>query len=225
LYFCTVDTKFGDVKIHYEAPPSQELPELLNNFFIWYKNFNQLNVGKVGQAMILSALSHLYFETLHPFEDGNGRIGRAIAEKVLAEQLEIPIYISLSKIIEANKKKYYSELKKAQRNVDVTDWILYFFDVLIKAQKDSKSLVLFTLKKVIFFDTLKEQLNERQLKAINKMLEHGENGFKGGMTAKKYGSINKISKATATRDLQHLLEIGAFVKIGAGRSIHYDINI
>ena len=174
--------------------------------------------------MLFSALVHLYFETLHPFEDGNGRIGRALAEKALAEKLEMPIFISLSKAIEKDKAKYYQELKKAQRNLKITDWVVYFFNILQSALDDTKNLVVFTLKKTNFFDRFKDQLNERQLKAINKMMEAGEDGFKGGMTAKKYISINKTSKATATRDLQHLAEIQAFIKIGGGRSSAYQLN-
>ena len=141
-----------------------------------------------------------------------------------SEKLQIPIFISLSKAIEKYKSKYYSKLKKAQRDLEITDWIHYFFDILNDALKDSKNVVTFTLKKVMYFDQFQNQLNERQLKAINKMMEQGEDGFKGGMTAKKYISINKTSKAIATRDLQQLTEINALTKIGAGRSISYQLN-
>lgn len=218
-----VSGKFGDFEVHYEAPPSKDLPEMIAQFLSWYQDFSEQSLGKVGEAMIVSAISHLYFETLHPFEDGNGRIGRALAEKSLAEKLEIPVFISLSKAIEKNKKQYYDELKKAQRKAEITDWIQYFSDILNNALADSKQVVLFTLQKVNFFDRYKNDLNERELKAINKMLEYGIEGFKGGMTAKKYISINKTSKATATRDLQHLSDIGVFNKMGGGRSISYTL--
>lgn len=219
-----VSGSYGNFKIHYEAPPSKDLPQLISQFLNWYQTFSEKDLGKVGEAMLFSALVHLYFETLHPFEDGNGRIGRALAEKALAEKLEMPIFISLSKAIEKDKAKYYEELKKAQRSLQITDWVVYFFNILQSALEDTKNLVLFTLKKTNFFDRFKDQLNERQLKAINKMMEAGEDGFKGGMTAKKYISINKTSKATATRDLQHLSEIQAFIKIGGGRSSAYQLN-
>lgn len=220
-----ISGRFGDFKVHYEAPPSKDLPELIHQFIDWYQKFSGKEFGKVGEAMIFSAIVHLYFETLHPFEDGNGRIGRALAEKSLAEKLKMPIFISLSKSIEKDKKRYYSELKKAQRNSHITEWIYYFFEILNEALLDSKNIVLFTLKKVNFFDHFKDALNERELKVINKMLEQGEEGFKGGMTAKKYISINKTSKATATRDLQHLTEINALKKAGGGRSISYQLNL
>ena len=220
-----VSGSFGNFTVHYEAPPAKDLPVLIPEFIGWYKSFTEPNLGKVGEAMLLAAIAHLYFETLHPFEDGNGRIGRALAEKALAEKLEIPIFVGLSKAIEKDKSRYYNELKKAQRNLQITDWVHYFFDILNAALINSKNVVTFTLKKVRFFDSFQDQLNERQLKAINKMMEQGEEGFKGGMTAKKYISINKTSKATATRDLQQLAEMNAFIKVGAGRSVSYELNM
>ena len=219
-----ISGRYGEFTVHYEAPPSEELPNLMSEFINWYQSFSKDRFGKIGEAMLLSAITHLYFETLHPFEDGNGRIGRALAEKALAEKLGFPIFISISKTIEKNKIEYYAELKKAQRSLVITDWVFYFFNILQDALKESKKIVLFTLKKVNFFDRYKSELNERELKAIQKMMENGEEGFKGGMTAKKYISINKTSKATATRDLQHLFEIGAFVKVGGGRSSAYLLN-
>lgn len=220
-----VSGRYGDFTVHYEAPPAKDLSKLILQFFNWYQYFSEEGLGRIGEAMLFSSIVHLYFETLHPFEDGNGRIGRALAEKALADKLKIPIFISLSKEIEKDKNRYYSELKKAQRNSNITDWVSYFFNILQEALLDSKNVVLFTLKKVNFFDLHKNNLNERELKAINKMLEQGEEGFKGGMTAKKYISINKTSKATATRDLQHLAEINAFKKTGGGRSVSYQINL
>lgn len=219
-----ISGSFGNFTVHYEAPPAGDLPVLIPEFIKWYQAFSQPELGKVGEAMLLSAVTHLYFETLHPFEDGNGRIGRALAEKAVAEKLEMPIFVSLSKAIQKDKSRYYHELKKAQRNLQITDWVHYFVDILNQAIAESKNVVTFTLKKVMFFDKFQTQLNERQLKAINKMMEHGEHGFKGGMTAKKYISMNKTSKATATRDLQQLTEINAFIKEGAGRSVSYQLN-
>jgi Fic family protein len=219
-----ISGRIGKIEVHFEAPPSKELPKLLTNFEKWYQNFPYKDIGQIGRAMLRSALSHLYFETLHPFEDGNGRIGRALAEKALAETIEKPVVISLSKKIEENKNEYYEKLKLAQRNQDVSDWIHYFFRILIEAQKEVKETVLFVVEKALYFDRFRNQLNERQVKSIQKMLENGKDSFEGGMTTKKYISITKTSKATATRDLQHLLEIGAFLKEGYGRSVKYQIN-
>ncbi|WP_369829049.1 Fic family protein [Flavobacterium sp. 5] len=215
-----ISGSYGNFIVYYEAPPSKDLPNLMNHFFHWYQNFSKTEVGKIGEAMILSAITHLYFETLHPFEDDNGRIGRALVEK-----LDILIFISLSKVIEKNKAQYNSELKKALCDLHITDWIIYFFNILSEAVTDTKTVILFALKKTKFFEKFKNDLNERQLKAITKMMDQGEKGFQGGMTAKKYMSINKTSKATATRDLQELAESSAFIKIGARRSIAYQLNL
>lgn len=213
------------VDIHYEAPPSDRVPSMMKDFVQWYHGFNCPELGSIGAGMLKAALAHLYFETIHPFEDGNGRIGRVLAEKILAEALDMPLYISISSVIGKNKKRYYEELKTAQRNVEITKWVLYFFDVLIQAEQNVKSTAKFCILKTRFFAKHKEHLNQRQVKAIQKMMEYGEDGFEGGMTAKKYSSINKTSKATATRDLQELVSRNAFSARGAGRSIHYQLNL
>ncbi|MET4081436.1 Fic family protein [Pedobacter sp. UYP30] len=132
--------------------------------------------------------------------------------------------LSLSKIIEKNKSTYYEQLKTSQQSLNITEWINYFSEVFLDAQIDAKELIQFTLKKVKFFDKHTDQLNARQAKAINKMLENGFADFEGGMTAKKYISINKTSKTTATRDLQLLNELGIFKVEGSGRSVRYELN-
>ena len=220
-----VSGAYGREVVHYEAPPSSDVPKEMRRFVEWYNNATFQLKGEVAEAVLKSAIAHLYFESIHPFEDGNGRIGRAIAEKALSQSIGRPVMLSLSKIIENNKAAYYGALKEAQRSLDITAWINYFASVILEAQRDAKAMVQFTLKKAKFFDRYKHQFNERQLKAIKKMLEKGIDGFEGGMTAKKYIGICNASKATATRDLQHLLEMGAFVQEGAGRSVKYQLNL
>lgn len=219
-----ISGRAGKIEVHFEAPPAKDLPKLLADFESWYQKFPYQEIGQVGRAMLRSALVHLYFETLHPFEDGNGRIGRALSEKALAETLEKPVLISLSKKIEENKTSYYETLKHSQRQQNVAEWLHYFFTILIEAQKEVKETVLFVVEKALFFDRFKNQLNERQVKVLQKMTEKGKAEFEGGMTAKKYMSITKTSKATATRDLQLLFEIGAFVREGEGRGVKYHLN-
>lgn len=211
--------------VHYEAPPSARVPEEMDRFFRWYNSASFPLQGEVPEAILKSAIAHLYFESIHPFEDGNGRIGRAIAEKALSQSLGRPVMLSLSKTIEANKKAYYAALKEAQRALDITAWIAYFANVILDAQRDAKAMVLFTLKKAQLYDRYKNLLDERQLKAINKMLDRGADGFEGGMTARKYMGITKVSKATATRDLQQLHRIGVLLAEGAGRSVRYRLNL
>ncbi len=220
-----VSGAYGREVVHYEAPPSSEVPQEMERFVQWYNKATFPLKGGIAEAVLKSAVAHLYFESIHPFEDGNGRIGRAIAEKALSQSLGRPVMLSLSKIIEKDKAAYYTALKEAQRSLEITRWINYFALVILEAQRDAKAMVQFTLKKAHFFDRFKYQLNERQSKAVTKMMEKGFEGFEGGMTAKKYISINKTSKATATRDLQQLHEMGVLTQEGAGRSVSYQLNL
>lgn len=216
---------YGKEKIHFEAPPSSVVPKEMGQFIKWFNDTAPNGKKEIKKAPVRAAIAHLYFESIHPFEDGNGRIGRAIAEKALSQTIGRPVLLSLSRTIEADKKAYYLALEKAQRSNEITKWIIYFVDAVIKAQTQATQLIDFILKKASFFDRFKEHLNERQLKVIRKMLDAGVDGFEGGMTAKKYIAITKVSKATATRDLQALLEIGALITMGGGRSTHYALNI
>ncbi|TKC08851.1 Fic family protein [Pedobacter frigoris] len=216
---------YGKETIHYEAPPSSQVENEMLRFVDWFNSVEFGIGGDVAEAVLRAAVSHLYFESIHPFEDGNGRIGRAIAEKALSCSLGRPVMLSLSKAIEKDRKRYYAELKKAQAGLEITEWMIYFASVILEAQIDAKTMVQFTLKKAFFFDRYKSQLNERQLKVINKMLASGADGFEGGMTAAKYMRMAKISKATATRDLQYLHEIGVLLQEGLGRSVRYQITV
>lgn len=215
----------GKEKIHFEAPPSSNVPEEMTGFIEWFNDTAPGGRKEIKKAPIRSAIAHLYFETIHPFEDGNGRIGRAIVEKALSQTLGRPVLLSLSSTIEANKKSYYAAIEKAQRSNFITQWIEYFVDVVLTAQKQAIEFVDFVLKKSKFFDLYKNQMNERQLKVVRRMLEDAPDGFLGGMNASKYVSITKSSKATATRDLQHLVELGVFIPKGGGRSTRYSVAL
>jgi Fic family protein len=215
----------GKEKVHYEAPPSIIVPKEMDQFIKWFNETAPGGEKEIKKAPLRSAIAHLYFETIHPFEDGNGRIGRAIAEKALSQGIFRPVMLSLSRTIEVNKKDYYSALEKAQRSNEITPWINYFVKMVLDAQIQSEEQIDFTLKKVKFFDRFKDQLNDRQLSVIKRMLEEGTTGFEGGMNARKYVGITKTSKATATRDLQELAEKGAFIPFGGGRSTSYQVNL
>jgi len=215
----------GKQKIHFEAPPSDIVPKEMTNFIKWFNDTTPGSKNEISHAPIRAAISHLYFESIHPFEDGNGRIGRAIAEKALSQGIGRPVMLSLSKIIESNKKKYYAELEKAQLSMEINSWVKYFIETVFDAQVDSENLIDFTLKKVKFFDRFRDLLNERQLKVIKRVLDEGPEGFMGGINARKYVSISKVSKATSTRDLQYLLDIKALIVSGGGRSTSYAVNI
>ncbi|MCZ2845610.1 MAG: Fic family protein [Candidatus Bathyarchaeota archaeon] len=211
--------------VHYEAPPSSRVPEEMENFISWFNSTAPGAKDEIKKPVIRAAIAHLYFESIHPFQDGNGRIGRAISEKALSQYLHRPVLLSLSQAIEAKKKDYYAALKTAQRSNEITAWIKYFVKTTLEAQEDAEGLINFSVKKAKFFDKFKDKLNERQLKTVKRMLEEGYKGFEGGMNARKYISLNKTSKSTATRDLQDLLDMGAFTKKGGGRSTSYELNL
>ncbi len=211
----------GKERLHFEAPPSAQVPVEMERFTQW---FNASRTTIVA-GPVRAALAHLYFESIHPFEDGNGRLGRALAEKALSQNLGRPATISLSRIIEANRREYYDALEQAQRSHKVTAWMNYFVPTVVAAQEDAVRLVAFVLDQTKLFDRLRDQLNTRQTKALQRMLVDGPDGFEGGMNARKYGSLNHVSKATATRDLQHLVALGGLRPVGAGRSARYEVNL
>ncbi|HVE44641.1 MAG TPA: Fic family protein [Gammaproteobacteria bacterium] len=215
---------YGKKTMHYEAPPSEDVPKEMKRFIHWFNNTSPDKPEAIKFAPVRAAIAHLYFESIHPFEDGNGRIGRAIAEKALSQGFGYPAMLSLSRTIEANKKAYYSTLHSASQSNEITAWIQYFVDTILSAQISVEEQINFILKKSIFFDRYQNDLNERQIKVLRRMMHAGIKGFEGGMSAKKYMSITGISKATATRDLQHLLLINAFKQIGSGRSVRYELN-
>lgn len=218
-----VSGAIGKETVHFKAPPSNQVSKEMDRFIRWFNDTAPGMGNEIKKAPIRSAIAHLYFESIHPFEDGNGRIGRAIAEKALSQTIGRPILLSLSQEIELNKKSYYTAIEKAQKKNEITEWLKYFVSVIHAAQIEAKKMISFTLQKTLLIDHYKEQLNERQMKAVLKMLESPD-GFKGGMSAKKYISINKTSKATATRDLQELTEMGLLILKGGGRSTHYFIK-
>jgi Fic family protein len=220
-----VSGAMGKEKVHYEAPPSAKVSVEMKRFITWFNETAPGGKKEINKPAVRSAIAHVYFESIHPFEDGNGRIGRAISEKALSQGVKRPILLSLSKAIEANKKDYYEALQTAQRSNEITNWICYFVDMTVDAQNQAEKQIEFTLKKTKFFNRYESQLNERQSKVIRRMLEEGVKGFEGGMNAKKYVSIAHTSKATATRDLQDLVEKNVFIPSGGGRSTSYSINL
>lgn len=210
-------------QIHFEAPPSAVIKKEMNRFLKWLGSTKPNGSSEIKDPVIRAGIAHLYFESIHPYEDGNGRIGRAIAEQVLSQTLGRPVMLSLSNIIERNKDAYYQALKNAQKSNEISEWLKYFLDIALNAQLEAKQMIDFTLKKIKVFDSVKDNLNERQLKVLHKMYSFGPAGFEGGMTTKKYISLTKISKATATRDLQELEKLGVLTSSGGGRSVHYHL--
>ncbi|MEP5611284.1 MAG: Fic family protein [Cyclobacteriaceae bacterium] len=220
-----VSGAIGREKIHFEAPPSSQVPEEMRKFIQWFNKTGSSTDSSIKNAPIRSAVAHIYFESIHPFEDGNGRIGRAISEKALAQGIGHSNLISLSRTIEGDKKSYYDALKMAQRSKDITMWVEYFLDLILASQTQSEDQIGFSLKKAKFLERFRLGLNARQLKVIERVFKEGPSGFDGGLNARKYMAIAKTSKATATRDLQDLLRLQALTSIGGGRSTRYELNL
>jgi len=214
-------------RVHYEAPPSHRVPREMERFIAWYNETAPGGKNEIKRSPVRAAIAHLYFESIHPFEDGNGRIGRALAEIALSQGLGQPVLLSLSKAIESDKNAYYLALEHASLSNEVTAWINYFVKTVLQAQTESEQQIVFTLKKTKLFDRFKGELNERQSTVVHRMLEEGPKGFQGGMNARKYVSLTKTSKATATRDMQDLLAKGVFSLLGdaGGRSTAYQVNL
>lgn len=215
----------GHERVHFEAPPSSQVPEEMQRYIQWFNDSASGGKHEIRKTAVRSAIAHLYFESIHPFEDGNGRIGRALSEKALSQGLGRPALLSLSRVIEARRKEYYDALKEGQQSNEITSWVSWFINTALEAQIQAEEQIDFTLRKTKLFDRMKDQLNDRQLRVLRRVLDEGPKGFEGGMSAKKYMSITDASKATATRDLQDLADKGVFTLSGGGRSTHYTIKL
>ena len=219
-----VSGAIGAPKIHFEAPPSAQVPREMAGFIDWFKRTAPGGTQPLP-ALTRAGAAHLYFESIHPFEDGNGRIGRAIAEKSLAQSLGQPTLIVLAATILVRRASYYNALEAANRQNEITNWLAWFGGVTIEAQRRTLALIEFLIEKAKLFDRLKGQLNERQQKALLRMFKEGPEGFKGGLSAGKYSTITGASPATATRDLADLTDKGALVRTGELRHARYTLSV
>jgi len=214
----------GEPRVHFEAPPSARVPSEMEQFIAW---FNRTTPGREEplSALTRAGIAHLYFESVHPFEDGNGRIGRAIAEKALAQSLGQPTFTALAATILARRKSYYEALEAANKENQITHWLMWFAGVTIEAQRRNIALVEFLVDKTKLLDRLKGQLNARQEKALLRMFREGPEGFKGGLSAGKYSTITGASPATTTRDLTDLVAKRALVREGERRYARYHLSV
>jgi len=219
-----VSGRIGEPRVHFEAPPSARVPSEMERFIAW-SNRTAPGRDEPLPALTRAGIAHLYFETIHPFEDGNGRIGRAISGKTLAQGLGQPTLTALAETILARRKNYYEALEAANKENEITQWLMWFADVAIGAQRRTIALVEFLIDKTKLLDRLKGQLNARQEKALFRMFREGPEGFQGGLSAGKYTSITGASPATTTRDLADLVAKGALVREGERRYARYRLSI
>ncbi len=211
-------------KVHFEAPPSSEMKREMDGFVAWFNKTAPGGEQPLG-ALTRAGIGHFYFVSVHPFEDGNGRIGRALAEKSLAQNLGQPTLIALAYTIQAARKAYYDALERNNKHVRIDDWLAYFGNTVIEAQRNTIRRVDFLLAKAKLYEKLRGRLNTRQEKVLARMFREGISGFKGGLSAENYTSIARTSRATATRDLQDLVAMGALTRTGELRHTRYHLNI
>lgn len=211
-------------KVHFEAPPSSAIQKEMEQFITWF-NHTAPSGNTPMPALQRAGMAHLYFVSIHPFEDGNGRIGRAIAEKTLAQSLGQPSLIALAHTIEKNRNAYYAALEQANKHNQITAWLVYFAEVVIAAQAHTNEWIEFLIKKTKLYDLLRGYLNPRQEKAIGRMFREGPYGFIGGLSASKYQNLTGAPPATATRDLQDLVNKGALNRTGERKQTRYYLNL
>lgn len=220
-----VSGPLGKETVHYEAPPSREVPREMSRFLEW---FNRTRADASMDGIARAGIAHAWFETIHPFEDGNGRVGRAIVDMALAQSVRLPHRLhGVSAAMRARQAQYYEELNRAQRGTgDVTPWLAWFIETFIESCRGAARLLDESIARARFWAEHRDTpLNERQRKALDRMLEAGPGNFEGGMTVRKYCALTGASSATASRDLADLAAAGLLARAGAGRSTRYDIAI
>lgn len=213
----------GKEKIHFEAPPGETVETEMREFLCWWESNR-----KATDGILRAGLAHLYFVTIHPFDDGNGRIARALTDMALAQDEKLNVrYYSLSSQIMEERKGYYDILEKCTKSgsVNVTKWLVWFLECFQRAIQRSDKIIGNVLAKADFWqEHAQAELNERQKKVLNRMLDAGPGGFEGGLTTRKYVSIAKVSRATAFREIADMLDKKILRQLpGKGRSVHYDL--
>ncbi len=213
-----VSGAMGKEKVHYQAPPANMIDKEMTKFIDWFNNYTNMDL------VLKAGVAHLWFVTLHPFEDGNGRITRAITDMLLARSDGLPQrFYSMSSQIQVERKFYYDMLEKTQKgNLDITDWLIWFLKTLKNAITNSEKTLALVIKKHKFWNSYGIIIkNDRQKKVLNKLLE----GFTGNLTTSKWAKITKCSQDTALRDIQDLIDKGILIKSDSGgRSTKYELK-
>ena len=212
-----VSGPIGKTKVYFQAPEARRLKKEMRTFLSWFKDKNAID------AILRSGIAHLWFVTLHPFDDGNGRIARAIADLCLAHSENSPQrFYSMSSQICLERNAYYDILEKTQKgNLDITGWLEWFLECLGRAFEGAETILGAVLKKAHFWDDHREEpFNDRQRKILNRLLD----GFEGKLTSSKWAALGKCSQDTAFRDIEELIKRGILIKNrGGGRSTNYSL--
>ena len=203
-------------RVHFEAPPGERVEYEVQRFLLWFSEL------AIGDWLIMSALSHLVFVTIHPFADGNGRIARAIANLLLARDLPGDVPVSMTRQILVEKNRYYEMLERTQRgDLDVTEWIVWFLECYERAAHSTlETIGEIQRANAIFTYAAKQGLSERQLRVLRVFLDR----YDGRLNPAKYAQITSTSSDTAQRDLADLVAKGVFVRSGATSNVSYDLS-
>ena len=214
-----VSGPIGRQKVHYEAPPADRLPDEMARFLKWFAAPGD------SDPLLIAGLAHMWFVTIHPFDDGNGRIARAIADMALARsEGSVQRFYSMSAQIRHARNDYYDMLEHTQKSdLDITAWQDWFLNCLGRAIDGAQDTLAAVMEKARFWEQFaKEPLNARQIKVLNRLMD----GFEGKLTTSKWAKLEKCSQDTAYRDILDLIERGALQKDpGGGRSTSYSIRM
>ena len=202
-------------RVHFEAPPSDRVHAEMERFLAWFEE--RAGGSRRLLALTRAGLAHLWFESIHPFEDGNGRIGRAISEKALAQGPSSPVLTAIASTLLRHRKDYYAALEAGSRTLDATAWLLWFADAVLEAQRRALEQLEFVLHKAKLLDRVRGKLNPRQEKVVLRLFAAGPSGFIGGLSAANYMSITGAPPATATRDLASLVSLACCAGPGSAR--------
>ncbi|UVM38164.1 Fic family protein [Pseudomonas sp. B21-017] len=210
--------------VHFEAPPRQGLEQQLDTFLKWF----EVSRNQAGLDPLLRAgIAHFWFVTLHPFDDGNGRLTRTITDLALAQsEAQAICFYAMSASILEDRSGYYRVLETSQKaTLDITQWLEWFLQTLLRSLQQAMNRIELVLAKARFWQAHREsELSVEQIKVLNRLLDGGERGFEEGISAAQYQAVAKVSKATATRHLTELLEKGCLKRLpGGGRSTRYQI--
>jgi Fic family protein len=213
-----VSGPIGRERVHFEAPAAARLESEMAHFLDWF------NDEEPGDQVVKSAVAHLWFVTIHPFEDGNGRIARAIADMTLARsENSSQRFYSMSAQIREDRRAYYEILERTQKGgLDITSWLEWYLTCLDRAIERSEMVLAEVLRKARFWETIaNESLNERQRVMINRLLD----GFEGKLTSSKWAAMTETSSDTALRDINDLVARGILERDAAGgRSTSYSLR-
>lgn len=213
-----------DRKIHFEAPPSQSIPAEMEAFINWFERSSPSGLNPLP-IVTRAGIAHLWFESIHPFEDGNGRLGRAIAEKALSQGFSKPVMTVLAKILLKKRKAYYQQLGLASKTLDITSWLVWFANIALEAQQSICLYVDFIIKKAVILREIEGKINPRQEKVLLRLFRAGPEGFLGGLSAKNYMSITGATSATTTRDLNDLVKKNVLKRTGLLKSVRYFLSL